>query len=273
MDASVATPPPDYFWYVLDEQQGTTAHDSTPHHFDMTNLTGVTWSQGANFDGTGGGGATTLDPAFRSPPITVSAWLTPRLRADLPTGYSLVPYPPNALSDDIPGVGGYALGLNVWAGGSALAVEAVDTCYGAGALCVAATTQNALNVGGGPSCSTAASCNQGFVAGNEHFIAVSIAPPVGAAASSTALVYVDGALFDATIAVVFANSTTVPLYLGMHNLDTGYGSERFFAGRIRDARAYKRQLGAAEVRTLYQSGPALSAPAPSDAGSADASRE
>ena len=35
-------------------------------------------------------------------------------------------------------------------------------------------------------------------------------------------------------------------------------SKRVFAGRIRDARVYKRQLGAAEVAQLFASGPNIS---------------
>jgi hypothetical protein len=273
VEAAVATPSPDYFWYVLDETQGATAHDSTSHRFDITNLASVTWNQGANFDGMNGGGYTNVDSAFRSPPITFSAWLTPSLRADSPTGYALKPYPANALSGDIPGVGGYALGLNVWSAGSALSVEAVDTCHGAGALCVAGTTQNAQDVDGGPSCLSASSCNQGFVAGAEHFVLVAIAPVADGGTESAAVVYVDGVLFDQTTAVTFPSDSTASLYLGSCNLDTGYGTSRIFDGRIRDVRAYKRQLGAAEVQQLYVNGPAVSAPAQPDAGSSDAAAD
>ena len=272
-EAAVPTPVPDYFWYVLDEAQGTTAHDSTAHHFDITNLAGVTWNEGAHFDGMSGGGDTNLDSAFRGPPISISAWLTPNLRADAPNGFALGPYPANALSGDIPGIGGYALGLNVWSTGSALSVEAVDTCYGTGALCVAGSTQNARDIDGGPSCLTASSCDQGFVAGAEHFVLVSIAPASDGGAASEAVVYVDGALFDQTTAVVFPTESTAPLYLGSCNLDTGYGTSRVFDGRVRDVRAYKRQLDAAEVQQLYVNGPTLHAPPRPDAGSSDAAAD
>jgi hypothetical protein len=269
VEAAAPTPVPDYFWYVLDETQGSTAHDSAPHHFDITNLASVTWNQGANFNGVAGGGYTNVDSAFRVPPITISAWLTPVLRADSPNGFALRPYPANALSGDIPAIGGYALGLNVWSGGSALSVEAVDTCYGAGALCVAGSTQNARDVDGGPSCLSASSCDQGFVAGAEHFVLVSVAPVADGGAASEAVVYVDGELFDQTTAAVFPTESTAPLYLGSCNLDTGYGTSRIFDGRIRDVRAYKRQLGAAEAQQLYVNGPTRSAPARPDASSSD----
>jgi hypothetical protein len=267
-DGAVAPPPPNYLWYVLDETAGSTAHDSSPNHFDITNLTGVTWNQGANFDGVSGGGSTTLTSAFREPPITISVWLTPNLRADSPNGYALRPYPPNALSDDIPGVGGYAIGLNVWTTGSALSVEAVDTCYGPGALCVAGSTQNAQDADGGPSCLSAATCNQGFVAGVTHLIVVAIA--AGGGSESAASVYVDGVLFDQTTAVALSSSTTVPFYLGRTNLDTGYGTSGTYDGRIQDVRAYLRTLAVDEVVQLYASGPTAHAP-PSveDAGASD----
>src|SRR5580658_4646310 len=45
---------PDFAWYLLDETSGTTAHDSSPDHYDITNLDGVVWGGGAGFDSTVG---------------------------------------------------------------------------------------------------------------------------------------------------------------------------------------------------------------------------
>lgn len=269
-EAGVPTPPPSYLWYVLDETTGTTAHDSSSHHFDITNLTGVTWNQGANFNGTGGCGSTTLDSSYRQTPITLSAWLTPAMRSDAPTSYALTPFPPNALSDDIPGIGGFGLGLNVWSNGSALAAEGVDTCHQAG-LCVANSTLNAADAG--LSCTSNASCQMGFTAANEYFVVVSIGPVGDGGANPPAKVYVNGALFDDTLGYPPAANASPPLYLGCHNNDTGYGTARFFDGRIRDVRVYQRALGAAEVGQLYANGPTLHAPPPSDAGIPDASAD
>jgi hypothetical protein len=56
--AAVPTPPRDFIWYVLDETIGTTAHDSSSHHFDI-NVPGVTWNQGGIFDGMTSCGGTT----------------------------------------------------------------------------------------------------------------------------------------------------------------------------------------------------------------------
>jgi hypothetical protein len=270
VDSGVPTPPPDFVWYVLDETSGTVAHDSSSNHYDI-DLTGVTWNVGANFDGTGGGGVTTVGPSYRVPPITITAWLTPAARTDgdLP-GEALQPYPPNALSDDVPGVGGYGVGLNVWSSGSALAAEGVDTCTQAG-LCAASETQNAADAGF--SCTSATDCQQGFLAATEYFVVVAIAPEADGGPTPTATVYVNGAVFDQTTAYIPAPNASPPLYLGMHNEDTGYGTKRFFDGRIRDVRVYQRALDVAEVGQLFTNGPVLHAPPQPDAGPQDASTD
>jgi hypothetical protein len=279
IDSAVPTPPPDYIWYVLDETSGATAHDSSPHHFDITNLSGVTWSAGANFTGTGGGGSTTVTGAYRVPPITFTAWLTPGARTDgTSLEYAYEPYPPNALGDDIPSEGGYGVGLNVWTdgeGGSALAADSVDTCT-VGSLCACNSTQNAetadAGIDGGPSCTRPTDCHQGFVAGQEYFVVVTVAPsPDGG--TTAAQVYVNGAIFDQTTAGVPPANATPPLYLGKHNEDTSYGTKRIFDGRIRDVRVYQRQLGASEVAQLYANGRTLHAPVEADAGPEDAATD
>jgi hypothetical protein len=235
----------DFVWYVLDETQGTVAKDSSSHHYDIT-LTGVVWAQGANFDGVSGGGSTMpVDPSYRSPPITIAAWLTPKPRADqASTQYGLLPYPPNAIGDDSPGLLGYGIGLNVWTdgdGGSALAAEEVDMCqHLTPPTCIA--NQNTGDAGP-------------FLAGREYFIVAAIGSPVDDASPLSAQLYVDGVLYDQTTAGIPGNSAQTTLHLGYHNMDTPYGSKRVFAGRIRDARVYKRQLGSAEVAQLFANGP------------------
>jgi hypothetical protein len=270
-EAAVPTPAPDYLWYVLDETDGATAHDSSPNQFDITNMTGVTWDAGANFDGVSGGGDTTLDSSYRSPPFTISVWLTPQLRADSPNGYSLQPYPPNAVSDDIPGLGGYSLGLNVWANGSALSGEGLAGCTGS-FMCVANALQNANDADGGPSCTSPTSCNQGFIAGQEHFVVMTIEAPGDAGVAPEGWVYVDGVLFDQEPTNALSNDPA-PLSIGRHNLDNGYGTTGVFDGRIRDVRIYKRQVGIAEIEQLYVNGPTLHAPPRPDAGASDAASE
>ena len=74
---------PDFAWYRLDETSGTTAHDSTANHYDITNLTGVGWSEGASFDSSiAVCGSASVAPDLRQPPVTISAWQTPAARAD-----------------------------------------------------------------------------------------------------------------------------------------------------------------------------------------------
>jgi len=77
---------------------------------------------------------------------------------------------------------------------------------------------------------------------------------------------VNGSLFDETTANIPTAAAQAPLYLGVCNMDTNYGTRAVFAGRIRDARVYSRQLGAAEVHQLYINGPTLHAPPREDAG-------
>jgi hypothetical protein len=268
------TLPPDFAWYVLDETQGTTAADSSPHHYDITNLSNVTWDQGAHFDGMNGGGNTNVAPSIRVPPITMSAWLTPTARADSTDhgGYALVPFPANALSDDIPDNGGYGMGLDVWTDGtpgSVLPAEGLDSCKNPvpnPGLCAANTSQNVADVNAGPACTSASHCDQGFVAGVEYFVVVTIAPADGGPLQS-AQVYVNGSLFDQTTANIPSPAAQAPLYLGVCNMDiAGYGTRAVFAGRIRDARVYGRQLGADEVHQMYVNGPTLHAPPRGDAG-------
>jgi len=278
--ATVPTPPPDYLWYVLDETTGTTAHDSSPNENDITNLDNVTWSEGANFDGSNGNcGYATVDEQYRTPPITLTGWVTPQLRSDQTVDYALYPYPPNALSNDVPGVGGYGFGINVWSngnGGSALAAEGVSPCT-QGGLCVANSTQNAeaeeAGVDGGLSCFSATSCNQGFVAAQQYFLVVTVGPVPDGGTMPVAQLYVNGQLFDQTTAYVPPAETSSSLYLGCHNMDNGYGTERVFDGRLRDMRVYLRSLGQPEIAQLYTNGPTLHAPPRPDAGSTDAASE
>jgi hypothetical protein len=251
--SAVQTPPPDFAWYVLDETQGTIAHDSSGHGYDVQNLLGVTWRRGANFDGVDGGGSTGVAPSYRDPPITISAWLTPQARADeTTTQYGLFPYPPNAIGNDDPGQFGYGIGLNVWTDGtpgSAVAAEDVDICQNIGNLPHACVAYESAGDAGA------------FVAGREYFIVTAIGSPTGDSGGAIAAhVYVNGVLFDLTTASDPGNLTMTTLYLGCHNADTGYGSKRVFAGRIRDARVYKRELGAAEVASLFAQGPTTKAP-------------
>jgi hypothetical protein len=226
-DASPAPPvdiPPDFAWYKLDETNGEVAHDSSTHH-DIW-LTGVSWDDGAVFDGATVCGATSFPETFRTPPVTISAWLTPAKRDDdTADAYGLTPFPPNAVSGDVPGQGGYGLGLDVWSGGAALAVETgVSTATGFHSI------------------------DGAYADGKRRFVVLVID-------TASAFVYVDGKQTTKTTENIAPSVTPTPLHLGCHNEDDGYGTKRFYKGRMRDARIYKRALEPAEVAQLFSNGP------------------
>jgi large repetitive protein len=235
---------PDFIWFVLDETSGTTAKDSSSHHYDITGLTGVTWANGAQLDGTGGGGSVAVDSSYRLPPLTLSAWLKPAARADETSIVGpLQPYPSNAIGDDIPAEFGYGLGLNTWTDGTpgaALTVEGVNACVPGASFPVA--------------CDLAATSGATvFTSGIEYLVTVTIDT------SLVAHAYVNGAPYaDATAGALQANATQ--FWLGRHNDDTSYGTKRFFDGGIRDVRVYKKVLAPSEVASLYAAGPTTVAP-------------
>lgn len=234
IDATVAPPPPDFAWYVLDETTGTTAHDSTPHHYDVPDLVGIEWGEGGNFDGVSVCGAVDVDPAFRNPPVTITAWLTPLRRTDSTVNeYGLTPFPPNAISGDVPDFGGYGVGLEVWSDGAPGAAACVETGVG---------TTLGFHAQPAP-----------LTAGTETFVA-----SVAVAASAT--LYINGVAIASFDADVPPSESPTPLHLGCHNDDFGYGSKRFYAGRMRDARVYTRALEATEIARLFAAGPTTKHP-------------
>jgi hypothetical protein len=174
----------------LVRQAGGTRHRN---HYDITNLTGVTWASGATFDGTGGGGSVVVDPSYRTPPLTITAWLRPALRSDGTSPFGVLqPYPPNAFSNDQPGLYGYGIGVNVWSladagSASALAAEGVGPC------------QPPANPP--QTCDVAALVDAGvtFTAGQEVFVALTVSP-LGA----------DGGAAVANVYVKASGPTTVP---------------------------------------------------------------
>jgi hypothetical protein len=218
---------PDFAWYKLDETSGNTAHDSAPNHWDAV-VSGVAWNDGAIFDGAACGLVNVAD-TFRQPPVTISAWLTPATRADASSNaYALTPFPPSAVSGDVPGEGGYGLGLNVWTddgGGHALAIGA-----GVNAAIAFHTIDGA------------------FAAGTRYFVAIAIG-------ATSATVYVDGKPTTQTSANVPPSATPTPLHIGCHNDDAGYGTKRFYKGIMRDVRIFKHPLSDQDIAQLFSNGP------------------
>lgn len=216
---------PEFAWYRLDETSGTVAHDATSNHYDVMNLTGVTWGQGASFDGTGGGGYVLVAQGIRQTPVSFTAWLAPDSRVDLTaTTHGINPFPPNAVSGDVPGSYGFGIGLDVWSGGSALGVENVGYDF--------------TGVGGAA-----------FSVAVEYFVAATIGPTM-------AEVYVDGQPVGQGPTKPPGATPGAVLSLGFHNDDPLYGTKRFYAGRMRDVRVFTRVLSSAEVAALHAEGPA-----------------
>jgi hypothetical protein len=221
---------PDFAWYLLDETSGTTAHDSSVNHYDITNLTGVTWSQGASFDSSlGVCGWASVAAELRQPPVTITAWQTAAARVDSTSNdICYEPFASNGVSADIQGASGYGLGLNVWADGNPGSGLTLET--------------------GQLGCTSSFTTVGSFVAGQEYFVALALTV-------TTATIYVDGASIATLPATPPPAASPTLLQLGCLNEDPVLGSKRFFNGRMRDVRVYKRVLSATEVQQLYVSGP------------------
>ena len=131
------------------------------------------------------------------------------------------------MSGDAAGSYGFGLGLNVWTDGQAGSAVAVEN--------VGYTFPNAGSLQ--------------FLAATEYFVAATIG-------ATSAQVYVDGQLVGQATPTMPGATPTTTLWLGVHNADTGYGTKRFYVGRMRDVRVYKRVLTATEVATLHADGPA-----------------
>ena len=98
------------------------------------------------------------------------------------------------------------------------------------------------------------------MAGQEVFVALTVSPLDADGGAAVANVYVNGTLLGGSSSVAVQTSGPTTLYLGVHNTDTGYGTRRFFDGRIRDVRAYKQTLSVSQLAALYASGPTTVAP-------------
>jgi hypothetical protein len=216
---------PDFAWYRLDETSGTVAHDSSPHRYDIPGLDGVTWGDGATFDGATVCGRTDVDASFRTPPISITAWMTAAVRGDEAAPvYALLPYPPNAVSGDVPGSGGYGIGLDVWTT-AALAVEA--------------------GVGGDVAVH---SLSVPLGAGERHLVAAVMD-------TATVTIFLDSSELALDSADVPPSVSPTPLHLGCHNDDTGYATKRFFKGNLRDVRIFRRLLTPQQIASLVEAGP------------------
>lgn len=234
-DMPVASPgpPPTVIWYNFDETPDTNPDliDASVGGNDST-LVG-TWDRGDGAliladTGSANQGARTdaqMPGSFRDPPIAMTCWVKPYLRTDrnvMPT-YAYTPYPPNVMSNDIPGLGGYGMGFNVWdaAGG-----------YPAGSNFVIANYGN-LAVPGG------------IIPDQWYFIAFSTGATYGTR------VWVNLDIISTGAVINPSGASPAYLYTGRHNDDTNYGSRRNFWGELDEARVYDRELTVAEIEAIY----------------------
>lgn len=227
-------PPPTILWYNFDEtpdtnpnliDQGVASRDST--------LVG-TWDRGdgalilADTTGASQGGRTNaqMPGSFRDPPIAMTCWVKPALRTDrnvMPT-YAYTPYPPNVMSNDIPGLGGYGMGFNVWAAAGG---------YPAGHAFAVHNYSYTLAVPGG------------IIPDQWYFIAFSTGATYGTRVWANLDIISTGAVINPT------GTSPAYLYTGRHNDDTNYGSRRNFWGDLDEARVYDRELTVAEIEAIF----------------------
>lgn len=209
-------------WFPLDEGSGLIVRDRAPGKHDAT-LTGqYQWTATALHFTQGDAATAMLGGEFRTLPLTLSVWLTADVRTDqLSTQYAILPYPPNAISNDRVTEGGLGAGINVWTDGtpgSDLHIGAVD-----GQI-------------------------PGFAAGTRYHVVV-----VYDYFATT--VYVDGQQHSVHPIANFANGQPAVLHVGEHNDDVMYGTKRFFIGEIDDVRIYRDSLSDVQVRVLFTAGP------------------
>jgi hypothetical protein len=215
-----------FLWFKMNDPGSATAlRDSSSYGMDGAVTGAVTLADGKATFGPGASAATQpLEASYRDKPISVSGWATPRERSDRSLNqHSITPFPPNAVSNDIPGRFGYGFGINVWTdagGGSELIVGGAYTAK------VSALT---------------------FVAGRRYHVVV-------AYSEAATKVYLDGSLV-ATLPAYPLSAGSAPVYVGRHNDDAAYGSKRFFVGDLDDVRVYQRLLTDADAAALYAAGP------------------
>ncbi|CAN5916611.1 hypothetical protein BH11MYX2_BH11MYX2_00940 [soil metagenome] len=215
-------------WFKLDEAAGTTLRDDGPLGMDAT-ITGTFLFTGTALRITAPDteAVTAHITGFRHVPLTMSAWVTPALRGDRTSAvYGHEPFPPNAVSTDIPNSDGMGLGVNVWSDGAA---------------------GSQLTVGGGGVANDAPTTRTFAVGTRYHVVVVYSTAGVDA--------YVDGALAGSVSPVDFDDDQTAPLHIGVHNADNNYLTKRYFVGDLDDIRVYKLAATPAQIALLHAAGP------------------
>lgn len=154
-------------------------------------------------------------------PLTIEGWVRPEAHS---SGSINDPLPPNVISNDRVNFGGHGFGVHIYPDGSKLNI---------GVQGVEADFRNIPNVT--------------FLPDVWVHIAVVYSPGM-------ARTYVNGVLRDTftyTQAALEGNSV---VRIGRHNDDAGYGTRRFFKGRIDELSLYGRALSAGDVSAIYGAG-------------------
>jgi hypothetical protein len=214
-------------WFKLNDSTGGTLRDDGLLGMDAT-ITGTFLLTGTALRITAADveGVTPSLVGLRRPPLTLSAWVTPALRGDRSSVmYGHDPFPPNAVSSDIPNFDGMGLGVNVWSDGAPGSELAVG--------------------GGGVNNDNTAS--RAFTAGTRYHVV--------AVYTTEIATYVDGEPAGSISNVDFNDDNPGPLYLGIHNEDNGYLTKRYFLGEIDDVRVYKLAASPEQIALLHAAGP------------------
>jgi hypothetical protein len=218
---------PDLAWWKLDETSGSTATDSIGSY--TIPVVGATWDRGliCSGDGINGIAAASVPTRWRQPSFSVSIWITPYIRNDLidqgpPSYYK--PAPGSAYSLDIPGQGGPGVMAHL--------VESANTAS-------TDSFADTLITGG---------INGLLKYPGRTFHVLMVHGAV------TDALYLDGVLVASGPSVGMTEVAST-FRIGYHNSDTGYGTSRFFKGRVQDIRVYGRDLSAADAIALHAAGP------------------
>ncbi len=213
-------PPPSQIWLPCDIPSTTTLFDISGNDYDLA-IAGPSEATDECFEITtdGNGAERNNVPGARDLPNTTTGWVKSEVRSDQGPGGSLQPYPPNAVSTDTPGEGGFGFGLNIW-----------DNAGGGAVLCVPGTPFN---------------LEDDWQAGRWYHVAVVCAE------GGERRVYIDGELYN--VGTMYDPSgASGDFFVGKHNNSTFYGSQRFHNGCIYDVRMWTQTLTQRQIKALYE---------------------
>lgn len=172
--------------------------------------------QAFSFDGVNAWVETPGNNLLNSVPLSIDAWVKPEIRDEGP-GF----YPNNVVSNDNPRAFGHGFGVNVFSGGSQMAVE----------------YQDGFREVPGVS----------FTAGQWYHVAVVYT-------TGNVKTYINGQMADDFSFTQGALDGASSMHIGKHNDDAGYGTRRFFKGLIDEVEVFNRAVSASEIQALVVAG-------------------